>query len=72
MVDLNDLLDTEIDDEDVDTVGGLLTKAVGVVPLVGAFASVDGLELRAVEAEGRRRQVSAISVRVVPPMLDED
>lgn len=72
LVDLNDLLDTEIDDEDVDTVGGLLTKAVGVVPLVGAFASVDGLELRAVEAEGRRRQVSAISVRVVPPVLDED
>lgn len=72
LVDLNDLLGCAIDDEDVDTVGGLLTKAVGVVPLVGAFASIEGLELRAVEAEGRRRQVSAISVRVVPPMLDED
>lgn len=72
LVDLNDLLGCAIDDEDVDTVGGLLTKAVGVVPLVGAFASIEGLELRAVEAEGRRRQVSAISVRVVPPVLDED
>lgn len=72
LVDLNDLLGTEIDDEDVDTVGGLLTKAIGVVPLVGAFAQTEGLELRAVEAEGRRRQVSAISVRVVPPVIDED
>lgn len=72
LVDLNDLLGTEIEDEDVDTVGGLLTKAVGVVPLVGAAAEVDGLALRAVEAAGRRRQVSAIEVREVPPLLDED
>lgn len=66
LVDLNDLLGTEIEDEDVDTVGGLLTKAVGVVPLVGARAEVAGLELCAVEAGGRRHQVSAVQVRVIP------
>lgn len=71
LVDLNDLLGTEIEDEDVDTVGGLLTKAVGMVPLVGAQAVIDGLELRAVEAEGRRRQVSAVAVRVIPPLNHE-
>lgn len=72
LVDLNDLLGTEIDDEDVDTVGGLLSKGIGKVALVGSSAEVEGLELRAVEAAGRRHQVSAIQVRVVPPVIDED
>ncbi|EFN93406.1 HlyC/CorC family transporter [Mobiluncus mulieris] len=65
LVDLNDLLGTEIEDEDVDTVGGLLTKAVGMVPLVGAEAEIAGLRLRAVEAGGRRRQVSVVQVWVL-------
>lgn len=65
LVDLNDLLGTEVEDEDVDTVGGLLTKAVGMVPLVGAEAEVAGLRLRAVEATGRRRQVTAVQVWIL-------
>jgi len=71
-VDLNDLLDLEIVDEDIDTVGGLLTKALGHVPLVDEAAQVEGLELRAVAAEGRRRQISKVSVRVVSEVLGDE
>ena len=34
--DLAELFDVTIDEEDVDTVGGLLTKAIGRVPIVGS------------------------------------
>ena len=72
LVDLNDLLDLEIADEDIDTVGGLLTKALGHVPLVDEAAQVEGLELRAVAAEGRRRQISKVSVRMVSEVLGDE
>lgn len=72
LVDLNDLLGTEIDDEDVDTVGGLLTKAIGMVPLVGSSADIAGLTLKAIAAQGRRHQVSLIEVRRSPILVDGD
>lgn len=72
LVDLNDLLGTEIDDEDVDTVGGLLTKAIGMVPLVGSSADISGLTLKAIAAQGRRHQVSLIEVRYSPILVDGD
>ena len=35
---LGELFDVELDDEDVDTVGGLLAKALGRVPIAGSRA----------------------------------
>nr|WP_263406231.1 CBS domain-containing protein [Nanchangia anserum] len=58
--DLGELFDIEIAEDDVDTVGGLLQKALGSVPLEGDEAETWGLILRAGPQEGRRRQVSAI------------
>lgn len=60
IVELGELLGMEIEDEDVDSVGGLMAKAMGKVPLPGAHAQALGLELRAEEACGRRRQVGTI------------
>ena len=59
---LGELFDLEIDDDDVDTAGGLLTKAIGRVPLPGACGSAQGVDLRAEEAVGRRRQVATLVV----------
>lgn len=60
---LGELFDTEIDDDDVDTAGGLLAKALGKVPLAGSSADVAGLLLTADRVEGRRKQVSTLLVR---------
>ncbi|KZM71919.1 hemolysin family protein [Nocardia terpenica] len=56
--DLGELFDTEIDEEDVDTVGGLLAHALGRVPLPGSKAAIHGLQLRGeggTDARGRVR-----------------
>jgi CBS domain containing-hemolysin-like protein len=56
--DLGELLGVQIDEEDVETVGGLLAHALGRVPLPGSEAVTHGLVLRAeggFDARGRVR-----------------
>ena len=50
----------------MDTVGGLLAKALGRVPIVGSAVEVDGVSLRAERLEGRRNRVSHIIAAAVP------
>ncbi|GGJ13413.1 hemolysin family protein [Streptomyces brasiliensis] len=62
----------EYDDEDVETVGGLLAKALGRVPIAGASAVVDlpdGRELRltAEAAAGRRNKIVTVLVEPIGP-----
>jgi CBS domain containing-hemolysin-like protein len=64
--DLGELFDLELDDDEVDTVGGLLAKALGRVPIVGSTVEVHGLALRADRLEGRRNRVSHIIASAVP------
>lgn len=68
---LGELFDLEIDDEDVDSAGGLLTKALGKVALVGAEVEVFGLKLVAESAQGRRRQVSTILASRLPQAKED-
>lgn len=63
---LGELFDLEVEDDEVDTAGGLLAKALGKVPLPGSSADVAGLRLTADRAEGRRRQLSTILVERSP------
>ncbi|AGI90730.1 hemolysin family protein [Streptomyces albidoflavus] len=66
--DLGRLYDLEsYDDEDVETVGGLLAKALGRVPIAGAGAVVPlpdgrGLRLTAEDSAGRRNKVATVLV----------
>ncbi|MHA7223886.1 hemolysin family protein [Arthrobacter sp. RHLT1-20] len=64
--DLGELFDLELDDDEVDTVGGLLAKALGRVPIVGSTVAVHGLSLRADRLEGRRNRVSHIIAAAAP------
>ncbi|MFE3632877.1 hemolysin family protein [Streptomyces sp. NPDC059168] len=57
----------EYDDEDVETVGGLLAKALGRVPIAGASAEVElpderRLRLTAEAAAGRRNKIVTVLV----------
>src|SRR5690606_13634014 len=58
---------TEIEVEDVDTVGGLLAHALGRVPIAGSQATVGDLQLTAENLAGRRNRISTVVVRRVPP-----
>lgn len=63
--DLGELFDVELDDDEVDTVGGLLAQQLGRVPLPGSEASVEGLFLLGepgVDRRGRPR-VQTLLVR---------
>jgi CBS domain containing-hemolysin-like protein len=59
---LGDLFDLRLDDDDVDTAGGLLAKVLGKVPLAGSSVEVGGVHLEAERVEGRRKQISTILV----------
>ncbi|MGY1603033.1 hemolysin family protein [Geodermatophilus sp. SYSU D00815] len=54
------------EDDDVETVGGLLARALGMVPIEGSAAEVDGLRLVAESTGGRRNRIDTILVCRVP------
>jgi CBS domain containing-hemolysin-like protein len=60
---LADRLEIDLEDDDVDTVGGLLAKHLGRVPIPGAQVQLAGLELTAETAQGRRNRISTVLVR---------
>lgn len=63
---LGELFGVELEDDDVDTVGGLLSKHLGRVPIAGSRVVVENLELVAEAAQGRRNRVATVLVRQVP------
>lgn len=58
---LGELFGLDLDDDDVDTVGGLLTKSLGRLPAASDTVIAHGLVLRAGEVIGRRRLVTVIA-----------
>ena len=63
--DLEELYGVELPKEDVETVGGLLAKLLGRVPIPGATVEVCGLVLVAESAKGRRNRIGTVLVRRV-------
>jgi CBS domain containing-hemolysin-like protein len=59
---LAELFGVDIEDEDVETVGGLLAKHLGRVPIPGARVTYQGLVLVAESAEGRRNRIGTVQV----------
>lgn len=59
---LGELFGIDLEDEDVDTVGGLLAKSLGRVPIAGASAEISGLVLTADHFTGRRNQLATLLV----------
>ncbi len=57
-----ELFGVEIEEEEVDSVGGLLAKTIGKVPIPGAVAHVGGLVLTAERMEGRRNRIATVLV----------
>ncbi|WP_300267279.1 hemolysin family protein [Microbacterium sp.] len=60
--DVGDLFGIELEDEDVDSIGGLLGKAVDQVPQTGVTAEIDGLILTGGASRGRGRGIATVFV----------
>jgi CBS domain containing-hemolysin-like protein len=67
---LGDLFGIELDDDEVDSAGGLLTKTLGRLPEAGSTVEVSGLKLRAERVEGRRKLLRTIVVEADQALLD--
>jgi CBS domain containing-hemolysin-like protein len=67
---LGDLFELELDDDDVETVGGVLAKELATAPVGGAQATWNGLEITADPGVGRRHQVETVVVRRATSELD--
>ncbi len=68
---LGELFDVEIDDEDIETVGGLMAKHLGKVPIPGAEVTCEGLHLQAESLAGRRNKVVTVVVTRAEMASDE-
>jgi CBS domain containing-hemolysin-like protein len=69
--DLADLFDVEIEEDQVDTVGGLVGKCIGRVPIVGSRCEIAGLSLTAERMAGRRHRIASVIVERVPQLQDQ-
>ena len=63
--DLAELFDVDLDDDEVDTVGGLIGKVAGRVPIQGSTCEVAGLRLTAERMSGRRHRIATVVVERV-------
>jgi CBS domain containing-hemolysin-like protein len=70
--DLETICGVAIDDDDVDTVGGLMAKHLGRVPIAGSVVEVDGLRLEAEAPSGRRNRIGTVLVTRLQPSTSSD
>ncbi|SFE40956.1 hemolysin family protein [Blastococcus tunisiensis] len=71
--DLAQLFGVELpEDDDVETIGGLLARELGRVPIEGAAAEIGGLRLVAESTGGRRNRIDTMLVCRVEEPADED
>ena len=67
---LGALFGIDLDDDDVDSVGGLLTKHLGRLPQSGSVATASGLVLTAERTEGRRKRLITVLVERDQSLID--
>jgi CBS domain containing-hemolysin-like protein len=65
--DLDELFGFDVDEEDIDSVGGLMAKHLGRVPIPGSYVDAHGLRFEAEDASGRRNKVGTVLIRTLEP-----
>jgi CBS domain containing-hemolysin-like protein len=69
LFELGEHFDLELEDEDVDSVGGLLAKQLGRLPGRADKIEFSGLEIRVERIEGRRKRVITAQVRMTEELI---
>ena len=70
LFDLGEHFELELEDEDVDSVGGLLAKQLGRLPARNDQIEFSGLIIRVDRVEGRRKRVVTALVRMSDDLID--
>jgi CBS domain containing-hemolysin-like protein len=65
--DLDEVVGVEIEDDEIDSVGGLMAKHLGKVPIPGSSVEVAGLVFTAEEGKGRRNKIGTVLIRPAGP-----
>ncbi len=70
--DLDEIFGFDVEEEDVDSVGGLMAKHLGRVPIPGSVVEAHGLRFEAEQVAGRRNKVGTVLIRPATPQPEED
>jgi CBS domain containing-hemolysin-like protein len=65
--DLDEVLGVSFEDDEVDSVGGLMAKHLGKVPIPGSTVELDGWQFLAEETKGRRNRIGTVLISPVHP-----
>ncbi len=68
--DLEAVCGVRVEDDDVDTVGGLMAKYLGRVPIPGSVVEALGLRLEAEAPTGRRNRIGTVLITHVEPAVE--
>ena len=68
--DLEEACGIAIDDDDVDTVGGLMAKYLGRVPIPGSVVETHGLRFEAEAPSGRRNRIGTVLISPVEAAVE--
>jgi CBS domain containing-hemolysin-like protein len=63
--DLDEILGVSFEDDDIDSVGGLMAKHLGKVPIPGSAVEVHGWQFTAEETKGRRNRIGTVLISPV-------
>jgi CBS domain containing-hemolysin-like protein len=69
--DLEELFGFDVEEEDVDSVGGLMAKHLGLVPIPGSQVVAHGLRFTAEETAGRRNKIGTVRIAVAEPSHED-
>ena len=69
--DLEEISGVAVEDDDVDSVGGLMAKHLGRVPIAGSVVEVHGLRFEAEAPSGRRNRIGTVLVSRLEPAHEE-
>jgi CBS domain containing-hemolysin-like protein len=64
--DVGELVGKPLDDDDVESIGGIVAKILNKPPIPGASVTWEGLELIADQPTGRRHQIGTVIIKPLP------
>ncbi|GHJ60077.1 membrane protein [Nocardioides sp. OK12] len=71
--DLEEIFGDDVEEEDVDSVGGLMAKHLGLVPIPGSSVEAHGLRFVAEDSAGRRNKIVTVLIsRIAPDVHGDD
>ena len=70
--DLDELFGFDVEEEDVDSVGGLMAKHLGRVPIPGSHVEAHGLHFEAEGSLGRRNKIGTVVISRIAPEHDDE